>query len=105
MLGGHADQEVRIGADAAVREVIVGEHDQDIRLGRDQRTGKTAIGGGDDVLDVGGRGLEQADQAGRMRRAGRKHDLCHSILPWRFKAGPPFQECQYSASMTAGGSA
>ena len=86
MLGGHADQEVRIGADAAVGEVIVGEHDQDIGLGRGDRAGEIAIGGGDDVLDVGGCGFEQADQARRMRRAGREHDLCHFCSPVAFQS-------------------
>jgi hypothetical protein len=31
MLGGHADQEVGIGTDAAVGQVVVGEDDQDVR--------------------------------------------------------------------------
>ena len=81
MLRGHADQEIGIGADPAVRQMIVGEHDQHVGLRPRHSVGEIAVGCGDDVLDVGGRRLEQADQPRRMRRAGSEHDLRHDILP------------------------
>src|SRR6185312_8603523 len=80
MLAGHADQEVRIGAHAAIGEMIVGEDNQDVGLGPGDRVGEIAVGGGDDVLDVGWRSLEQADQSWRVRRAGSKYDLCQENL-------------------------
>ncbi len=82
VFGGHADQEVRVGADPAVGQMIVGEHDQDVGLCRDDGFGEIAVGRGDDVLDVGRGGLEQADQPWRMRCAGSEYDLCHDVLPF-----------------------
>lgn len=73
------DQKIGVERDAAVGEVIVGEHDQNVGLSGFQFLGNGSVGVFDNLLGIGRCAIKQTDDSGRVRCTGCKYNLSHAL--------------------------
>ena len=84
MLRPTADQEVGIGADAAVGQVIVGKDDQNIRPGVLEALADGLVAARENLPVFRRRLVEETHLGGCMRHTRGKHDFRHPIAPLTF---------------------